>query len=67
MIDEADRNTPIEIKAGKTIHNEFFRNIRYWMKLTGEKSGKVIYAGDINQKRSDGIEVISWKELFKPV
>ena len=65
IFDEADRNTPIEIKAGKTIHNEFFRNIRYWMKLTGEKSGKVIYAGDINQKRSDGIEVISWRELFK--
>ena len=64
IIDEGDQTIPIEIKAGRTIHNEFFRNIRYWMKLTGTQQGKVIYAGDTNQKRSDGIEVVSWKNLF---
>ena len=65
LIDETNRVIPVEIKAGKTIHNEFFKNIRYWMKLTGEKSGKVIYAGDSDQNRSEGIEIISWKNINK--
>lgn len=54
---------PIEIKAGKTIHQEFFKNLNYWLKLSGEKTGKVVYAGDSNQRRSGGIEVVSWKNL----
>ncbi|MDA3953996.1 MAG: ATP-binding protein [Bacteroidales bacterium] len=65
LIDEANQVVPVEIKAGKTIHNEFFKNIRYWLKLSGEKSGKVIYAGDSDQKRSEGIDVISWKNINK--
>lgn len=63
IMDEATQIIPVEIKAGKTIHNEFFKNIRYWMRLTGEKHGKVIYAGDFDQKRSEEIEVISWKNI----
>ena len=65
LIDEANQVIPVEIKAGKTIHNEFFKNIRYWLKLTGEKYGKVIYAGDSDQKRSEGIDIISWKNINK--
>ncbi|MFO7844710.1 MAG: DUF4143 domain-containing protein, partial [Bacteroidales bacterium] len=63
LIEEALNLLPLEIKAGKTIHSEFFKNLRYWLKLTGEKKGKIIYAGDDNQKRSEGIEIISWKSL----
>ncbi len=63
IIDEPKRALPIEIKAGKTVQTEFFTNIRYWLKLTGNKTGKVIYAGDYTQKRTDGLEVITWKEL----
>ena len=50
-------------QSGKTVHDEFFKNLRYWLKLTGEKQGKIIYAGNENQKRSEGIEVISWEKL----
>jgi len=63
LIEEALNLLPLEIKAGKTIHSQFFKNLRYWLKLTGEKKGKIIYAGDDNQKRSEGIEIISWKSL----
>jgi len=65
IIDEADSAIPVEIKAGKTVQKEFFANIRYWLKLTENRAGKVIYAGDYAQKRSDGLEVISWKDLKK--
>jgi predicted AAA+ superfamily ATPase len=64
IIEKAGKSLPVEIKAGKTVHGEFFRNLAYWMKLSGNTFGKVIYAGDINQQRSEGIEVLSWKELF---
>jgi predicted AAA+ superfamily ATPase len=63
VIDKTTSFIPLEIKSGKTIHDEFFKNLRYWLKLTGEKQGKLIYAGADNQKRSEGIEVISWGEI----
>ncbi|MBN1181787.1 MAG: ATP-binding protein [Bacteroidales bacterium] len=63
IIDKTSNFVPVEIKSGKTIHDEFFRNLRYWLKLTGEQHGKVIYAGDSNQKRSDGIEILCWKNM----
>lgn len=63
IIDKTNHFIPVEIKSGKTVHNEFFKHLRYWLKLTREKNGKIIYAGDDNQKRSEGIEIISWKNL----
>ena len=56
---------PIEIKAGKTVQQEFFKNVKYWMKLSGSSKGKVIYAGETEQKRSDGTEVFSWKHIHE--
>ena len=63
IIDKSSQYIPVEIKSGKTIHTEFFKTLRYWLKLTGEKKGKIIYAGEQNQTRSEGIEIISWKNL----
>ena len=64
-MDEAEQAVPVEIKAGSTIHPEFLKNLRYWLKLSGNKYGRVIYAGNVSQKRSEGIEIISWRELNK--
>lgn len=63
IIDKTSTFIPVEIKSGKTIQTDFFKHLRYWLKLTGEKKGKIIYAGDDNQKRTEGIEIISWKSL----
>jgi hypothetical protein len=63
VVDEATRLFPIEIKAGKTIHAEFFKNLQYWMKLSGETQAELIYAGDLEIKRSDGVNIRSWKNL----
>jgi len=54
---------PIEIKSGKTITQEFFKNLIYWHRLTGQYGGAVLYAGNNPQKRSDGVEIIPWKQL----
>lgn len=63
LIDTLTTVMPVEIKVGRTFQKEFLKNIRYWMKLTGEKQAKLIYSGDEEQKRSDGIHVLSWKHL----
>ena len=64
IIDKSTNYIPAEIKSGKTVHDSFFNGIRYWKKLSGAHEGKLIYAGDIGQKRSEGIDVISWKNIM---
>ncbi len=65
IIDNGDTLVPVEIKAGKTINNEFFKNLLYWNALSGMKKGYLIYTGDEQQKRSNGIEVISLAEMSR--
>ncbi len=56
---------PVEIKSGKTVTSEYFKNLLYWKKLTGAEKAAIIYAGDEIQYRSDGITVVPWKETGK--
>ena len=53
----------VEIKSGKTIQERFFKNLEYWQKLTGTNKGYLIYAGEQEQKRSNGLEVLNWKKI----
>ncbi|MBA3971828.1 MAG: DUF4143 domain-containing protein, partial [Bacteroidetes bacterium] len=63
IIDNAGKLKPVEIKSGKTIHDEFFKNIIYWNKLSGNKQSYLLYSGDLTQNRSNGIKVMNWKNL----
>ncbi len=63
VIDQGSNLYPIEIKAGKTITGEYFKNFQFWKKATGFEHGTVIFAGREAQKRSNGIQVISWKDF----
>ncbi len=63
IIDQPPNQIPVEIKSGKTIQDDFFKHLRYWQKLTGAKHGKIIYAGNADQKRTEGIDVVSWKNI----
>ncbi|MES2454270.1 MAG: DUF4143 domain-containing protein [Bacteroidota bacterium] len=62
VIDNGAELYPIEIKAGKTITADYFKNFQFWKKTTGFEGGTVIYAGNEAQKRSTGIHVIPWNE-----
>jgi predicted AAA+ superfamily ATPase len=68
IIDNTESLVPIEIKAGKTINSEFFKNLLYWNNLSGMEQAYVIYTGNERQKRSNGIEVINLNNLqdFSP-
>ena len=63
VVDNGQSVIPIEIKSGQTIHSGFFKNIRSWNKLAENKGGLLLYAGDEEQIRSDGIEIQSWKKV----
>jgi hypothetical protein len=64
IIDNAGKLLPIEIKSGKTLNSEFFKNIEYWSKLSGAEKSVLLYAGDQNQKRTTGKEVLNWRNLM---
>ncbi len=64
IIDNASKLLPIEIKSGKTLNSEFFKNIEYWTKLSGAEKSVLLYAGDQSQKRTTGKEVLNWRNIM---
>ncbi len=65
IIDNAGKLIPVEIKSGKTINNDFFKNIDYWSKLTDVKNSYLLYAGNDIQNRSNGTNVFCWRDFEK--
>ena len=63
IVDNGSKLLPIEIKSGKTFNPEFSKNIDYWCKLSGNIKSILLYAGDQNQKRSNGKELLNWKKI----
>jgi hypothetical protein len=63
LIDQGLQLTPVEIKSGQTITGDYFKGLKFWEKLTGKRGGVIIYSGDAEQKRSEGIAVKSWRDL----
>jgi predicted AAA+ superfamily ATPase len=63
IIDTMGKLYPVEIKSGKTITDKFFTGILYWFKISGEKKGAIIYAGESGQKRSNNIDIVPWNKL----
>ncbi|MBF0484353.1 MAG: ATP-binding protein [Candidatus Omnitrophica bacterium] len=56
---------PIEIKSGKTISEDYFKNITYWCKLSKypPEKAKIVYGGDTSQNRSTA-HVLGWKKFL---
>ncbi len=63
IIEKQQAAYPCEIKSGKTIQKDFFKNLLYWNKLSGSEKAYIIYAGTQEQRRSNGIEIINWKHI----
>ena len=60
LLDKGLTITPVEIKSGQTITNDYFKGIKYWNKLTHGNGGYVVYGGSMEQKRSDQITVLPY-------
>jgi predicted AAA+ superfamily ATPase len=61
-----DKLIPVEIKSSSTFNSSFLKNIKYFQKLTKEKSpiGFLIYSGEQEQKVGN-IQVINYKNIHK--
>ncbi|MEQ9379075.1 MAG: ATP-binding protein [Imperialibacter sp.] len=62
IIDKGGKLYPVEIKSGKTVTDDYFKGLNFWSKITGAAEGVVVYAGDAQQKRSNGMEVRPWNQ-----
>lgn len=64
IIDSGIEHYAVEIKSGKTIREKYFDVLRYWIKLSGEKSSSMflIYGGEDNMARNK-MNVVSWKSI----
>ena len=64
LIDHGTHLSPLEIKTGQTINQDYFKGLNFWRKLAGETSGQawLVYGGDTRQSRSD-VTVLPWYEI----
>ena len=55
---------PVEIKAGKTISNNYLNNLKYWLQLAGmpEEQGYVVYGGEKSLRTGMG-SFVGWRDL----
>lgn len=63
IIADGSTITPVEIKSGQTITNDYFKGIQYWNKISKTEGGYVIYGGDTEQKRGGGITVLPYNQI----
>ncbi len=66
IVEDGNKLTPIEIKSGNTFNTDFFKNLNYWNKLSGNpiENSYVIYGGENTRETKDG-NLLSWTNLNK--
>ncbi len=66
LIEQGERLFPVEIKAGRTVNQDYFEGLNYFNKLANNDPAQslVVYAGTEDQKRSAG-SVFGWKSASK--
>ena len=54
VIPLGEKKLALEVKAGKTVHSDFFRNLNFWKKLGGGSNCFILYNGTLEQNRQAG-------------
>lgn len=64
LMNEGNHIDAVEIKSGQTYNTDFFKNLKYWGKLSGEDIAhrRVVYSGTQHRKTSDG-DLVPWFSL----
>lgn len=65
LMQNGDMLTPIEIKSGQTITNDYFKGLDFWQKINPESNGYIIYGGNSKQSRSNGIKILPFFSMKK--
>jgi uncharacterized protein len=67
LLDRVASQSIVEIKVGKTVQPDFFKNLRLFKNLNQTTSESwVVYGGDQMQPRTDGT-VLTWRDLGKVI
>lgn len=66
IIENGNLLTPIEIKSGTTFNQDFFRNLNWWNKLSGNSNENsfVIFGGYSSRDTKDGT-LLSWRDILR--
>jgi len=64
IIEHSGKLFPIEIKAGKTLTQDYFQELHYWSNLAQADAGRsyLVYTGNENQNRTL-VSVIRWQDI----
>lgn len=62
LLDNGPSSIPVEIKSGKTVTDDYFKNIAYWCSLSKYPTAKarIVYGGNASQYRTTGF-VQGWQ------
>jgi len=65
IIENGNHLIPVEIKSGSTKKGDYFKEIDYWNKISGNSPDRsfVVYGGKEDQTRSNGI-LMAWKSII---
>jgi predicted AAA+ superfamily ATPase len=62
LIEQGNQLLPIEIKAGMTFNKSFLDGVNYWLELSKQKQGLIVYGGN-EPMRAKSINIESWKSF----
>ncbi len=64
IIEKDQTLVPVEIKAGHTVSQDFFKGLVKWQNIAGSAASKgvLVYAGAKSYERQEG-HVVSWKDI----
>ncbi len=65
IIEQQNEPLAIEIKSGKTLNSDFFRNMTHFRSVTGTNKSVLLYSGDESLTRSDGTTISNWKQHYR--
>jgi predicted AAA+ superfamily ATPase len=63
LLEKEGATIAIEIKSAKRIDSGMLSGLRYWKKNNVNSHGILIYAGEKNEHLSEGLHVMSWKDV----
>jgi uncharacterized protein len=68
IVDFGKEHYGIEIKSSKTVQEKYFDSLKYWTKLSGDKSSSLflVYGGNDNTIRNK-MNVVSWKSIKEKI
>jgi predicted AAA+ superfamily ATPase len=62
LIEQDNQLLPIEIKASMTFNTSFLDSVNYWLELSKQKRGLIVYGGNEPMRAKD-IDIESWKSF----